>query len=74
MNTVYIIFKNGEVTTIKSKLALTIATGFISKWFDMTDFTCIPECNNKNKTFYLVENGFKIDVIIERRERNVFDD
>lgn len=67
MNTVYIIFKNGEVTTIKSKLALTIATGFLSDWFNMSDFTCIPEHNNKNKTFYLVENGFKFDVIIERR-------
>lgn len=74
MNTVYIIFKNGEVTTIKSKLALTIATGFLSDWFNMSDFTCIPEHNNKNKIFYLLEKGVKFDVIIERRERNVFDD
>ena len=65
MNTVYIIFKNGEVTTIKSKLALTIATGFISQWFDMSNFTCIPEHNNKNKTFYLVEKGLRVETIIE---------
>lgn len=65
MNTVYIIFKNGEVTTIKSKLALTIATGFLSDWFDMSDFTCIPEHNNKNKVFYLIEKGFKIETVIE---------
>lgn len=65
MNTVYIIFKNGEVTTIKSKLALTIATGFLSDWFDMSDFTCIPEYNNKNKVFYLVEKGFKLDSFIQ---------
>ena len=65
MNTVYIIFSNGEVTTIKSRLALTIATGFISQWFDMSDFTCIPD--SKNKIFYLVEKGLKIDMIIERR-------
>lgn len=65
MNTVYIIFKNGEVTTIKSKLALTIATGFISQWFDMKDFLCVPEHNNKNKVFYLIEKGFKIETVIE---------
>lgn len=65
MNTVYIIFSNGEVTTIKSRLALTIATSFVSQCFDISYFVYIPD--SKNKTFYLVEKGCKIDVIIERR-------
>lgn len=72
MNTVYIVFSNGEVTTIKSKIAITIATGFLSQWFNVSDFTCIPD--SKNKTFYLVEKGCKIDVIIERRQGNVSND
>ena len=74
MNTVYIIFKNGEVTTIKSKLALTIATGFLAQWFDMSDFACIPEHTKNNRIFYFVEKGIKVDVIIERRNGDVFDD
>ena len=65
MNTVYIIFKSGDVTTIKSKLALTIAQGFLSNWFEISDFTCIPEHNNKNKVFYLIEKGFKIETFIK---------
>lgn len=71
MNTVYIIFSNGEVTTIKSKIALTIATGFLSQWFDESNFKFIQ---GHNKTFYLVEKGCKIDVIIERRQDNVSND
>lgn len=74
MNTVYIIYSNGEVTTIKSKFALTIATGFLTQWFDISNFTCIPGHNVKNKIFYLVEKGCKIELIIERRQGNVFDD
>lgn len=65
MKTVYIIFRNGDVTTIKSRLALTIATGFLSKWFDINDFTYIPEHDNENKVFYLVEKGFKLESFIQ---------
>ena len=65
MNTVYIIFKNGEVTTIKSKLALTIATGFLMDWFDLEDFKCIPGTNGKNRVFYLIEKGVEIKPIIQ---------
>ena len=65
MNTVYIIFKNGEVTTIKSKLALTIATGFIMDWFDLDDFKCIPANNDKQRIFYLIEKGVEIKPIIQ---------
>lgn len=65
MNTVYIIFKNGEVTTIKSKLALTIATGFIMDWFNLNDFTCIPGNTEKNRVFYLIEKGVEIKPIIQ---------
>lgn len=64
MNTVYIIFKTGEVTTIKSRLALTIATGFLSDWFNMEDFICIPSHTDKQKVFYLLEKGLKIDPIL----------
>lgn len=64
MNTVYIIFKTGEVTTIKSRLALTIATGFLSDWFNMEDFICVPGHTNKQKVFYLLEKGLKIDPIL----------
>lgn len=64
MTTVYIIFKTGEVTTIKSNLALTIATGFIMDWFKLEDFICLPGHTNKQKIFYLVEKGFKIDNIL----------
>lgn len=64
MNTVYIIFKTGEVTTIKSNLALTIATGFIMDWFNMEDFVCVPAHTNKQKIFYLLEKGLKINPIL----------
>ena len=65
MNTVYIIFKNGEVTTIKSKLALTIATGFLMDWFDLNDFKCIPCNTEKNRVFYFIEKGIEIKPIIQ---------
>lgn len=65
MTTVYIVFKSGEVTSIKSKLALTIATGFIMDWFDMNDFTCIPANGGKNRVFYFIEKGVEIKPIIE---------
>ena len=65
MNTVYIIFKTGEVTTIKSRLALTIATGFLSDCFNMEDFICVPGHTDKQKIFYLLEKGLKIDNIIQ---------
>ena len=62
MNTVYIIFENGEVTTIKSKLALTIATGFINDWFDMREFKVIPTGNGE---FYFINKHVRIKDIIE---------
>lgn len=65
MSTVYIIFKTGEVTTIKSKLALTIAIGFIMDWFNLDDFICVPGHTDKQKVFYLVEKGLKIGSIIQ---------
>lgn len=70
MNTVYIIFKTGEVTTIKSKLALTIATGFIMDWFNMEDFICVPGHTDKQKVFYLLEKGLEIENIIRKRVKN----
>ena len=65
MNTVYIIFKNGEVTTIKSRLALTIATGFLMDWFSLDDFKCIPGNTEKNRVFYFIEKGIEIKPIIQ---------
>ena len=67
MNTVYIVFKNGEVTTIKSKLALTIATGFIMDWFRIEDFKTIPALQGENRVFFMIEKGLDIKWFIESR-------
>ena len=61
MNKVYIIFENGEVTTIISRLALTIATGFINDWFDMRDFKVIPVGNGE---FYFLNKHVRIKDMI----------
>lgn len=68
MNTVYIIFEDGKVTTIKSHLAITIATGFISTWFDRNDFIMLPIKTGKHYEFYLIHRNVEITDVLERGE------
>lgn len=68
MNTVYIIFEDGKVTTIKSHLALTIATGFIQDWFSLKDFIVLPVKTEHEREFYFIHRDVEItDILLQAK-------
>ena len=66
MHTVYIIFEDGKVTTIKSHLALTIATGFIQDWFSLKDFITLSVKTEHGREFYFIHRDVEITDMLER--------
>lgn len=65
MHTVYIIFEDGKVTTIKSHLALTIATGFIQDWFSLKDFKVFSAKTENGREFYFIHRDIEITDIMK---------
>ncbi len=65
MNKVYIIFEDGKVTTIKSRLALTIAIGFIRDWYNTKDFKVFPAKTENGRDFYFIHKDVEITDILK---------
>lgn len=66
MKTVIILYRNGDYTTIKSKVALAIADSYLRHYHDIDDFEIVRALDKYDREYYLmVETGIDVNWILK---------